>query len=318
MTTDVGLDLTMEDKENDQNQPLSPKHSTTPMSIPTPRSRASPMANLDVKFQSMGLGLHGRDAPVSHMASSNYPSYYNTAYYDTSYSLAMNYPYIQPFLPHYPLHPLGCACHHCLRWNMHYSHLMSGGYSYANESPKVHQCPKDIASIAPRPTLQHSVQVQTDITDLVSPATRDWKRDDEVKPKGDTAYCKDARKVEDLLLVVSGGEESHAIAVLCKILERNDSIRNHIIQNLKCHRLDTMIVDGLALFIKDRISDDSSASSQAQVDIETLTTASFLTAEKRSKYGQVADRLFVPVKIAKKCKQRAIEMRERPEVSEER
>lgn len=195
---------------------------------------------------------------------------------------------------------------------------MIGGYSYTNESPKVPQRPKELASIAPKQTLQHSVQVQTDITDLVTPATRDWRRDEEVKPKSDTAYCKDARKVEDLLLVVSGGEESHAIAVLCKILERNESIRNHVIKNLKCHRLDTIIVDGLALFIKDRISDEGSVSSQDQLDIETLTTASFLTAEKRSKYGQVADRLHVPVKIAKKCKQRAIEMRERPEVAGER
>jgi hypothetical protein len=275
----------------------------------------STVADLGKTFQSMSVAGMQQREPAT-LAHTTYPGYYNAAYYQMGYPPVMDFHSVPQYTSIYPPHsPVGCACPDCAGWNMHYSHHPSAGYGYRAETAHPWRHKQEhpwVTSKSSGISTQSVKVVQTDVSELEKPATRQWKREENVKEKSDTAYCKDARKVEDLLLAVSGAEECHAIVVLGKILERNSSIRNRVLENLKCHRLDTMIVDGLKSFVKDRCGDSSV---DDQVAIDTITYASLFACEKQTKYGEIADRLSVPLPIAKKCKRRALESKKENEIT---
>jgi hypothetical protein len=290
------------------------EHSWSRSSTPSQTNGVSTVADLGTTFQSMSVAAMQQRAPAT-LAHSPFPGYYNAAYYQMGYPLAMDYHGVPQYSSIYPPHsPVGCACPDCAGWNMHYSHLHSAGYAYRAETTQPWRHKQEHPRVPPKSSnsTQSVKVVQTDVSDLEKPVIRQWKRDENVKEKSDTAYCKDARKVEDLLLAVSGAEECHAIVVLGKILERNPSIRSRVLENLKCHRLDTMIVDGLKSFVKDRCGDGSA---DDQLAIDTVTYASFFASGKQTKYGEIADRLSVPLPIAKKCKRRALESKKENEIT---
>jgi len=283
---------------------------------PDPSPSPPPTAEMVVMMHSMDINMQQR-RDVGNVHCSNYPGEVcrSSCNYSLYYPTALDYSYAPQYhSPNYSHHPhLGCGCANCIHWNLQYSRPSMGVYTDGNTYAIPHQRHKEERKwVGPQNmkfqgNINNLEKIATQDSNIMKLVSREWKRDEGTKPKGDTAYCKDARKVEDLLLHLSSGDESHAIVVLCKILERNDSMRGHVVERLKCHRLDTLIVDGLALFIKENKNDD--ASTENQTAIEAVTTAALYNAGKRCKHGEIADRLVVPVHMAKACKQRALEMK---------